>query len=224
MSRIRIFAIAALCGLFSGPRLSAADLSRYREFGTDLPAVAKQAGIKMPDAKPLHRRPALIQQLRWQLPRVPGPASDGDPVEEIVFGFYNGELFRMVVAYDRSRTAGLTHDDMIEAISATYGTPARPDAEIIFPSIYDESVRVIARWEDSEHSFNLVRSSYQPGYGMVVFSKRLEALAAPAILEAIRLEREEADQTEVDRRKNEEEEQRLRQEKARWVNKPNFRP
>ena len=89
----------------------------------------------------------------------------------------NGQLFRMVVSYDRSRTEGMTVEDMIEAISANYGTGTTPAAELIFPTIYNESVKVIARWEDSQYSFNLVRSSYQPRFGMVMFSKRLDALA-----------------------------------------------
>jgi hypothetical protein len=88
-------------------------------------------------------------------------------VKGILFSFCNGELFRMVVNYDRCKTEGLTDADMIEAISANYGTATRPAAEIIFPSVYNESVKVIARWEDPQYSFNLVRSSSQPSFGML---------------------------------------------------------
>ena len=49
-----------------------------------------------------------------------------DPVKTIVFSFYNGEPFRIAVNYDRDETEGLTTKDMIEAISAKYGTATRP--------------------------------------------------------------------------------------------------
>lgn len=44
---------------------SAGDLSKYRNFqlGTTLPTVAKQAGANPSQAKVIHRRPALIQEL-----------------------------------------------------------------------------------------------------------------------------------------------------------------
>ena len=59
------------------------------------------------------------------------PQAQGDPVKDVLFSFYNGELFRMVVNYDPGKTQGLTNDDMVGAISATYGTPSRPAARTI---------------------------------------------------------------------------------------------
>ena len=109
-------------------------------------------------------------------------------------------------------------------IDANYGTAARPAAEIIFPSMYNESVKNLARWEDAQYSSNPVRSSYQPSFGMVVWSKRLDALAQVAIVEAIRLDKQEAPQREVELHRKQEEERRVQQEKARLVNKPSFRP
>ena len=133
----------------------------------------------------------------------------------------------MVVNYDRYRTEGLTDEDMVEAISAKYGTATRPaDKIILFSSfqVYNDSENVIARWEDSEYSFNLFRSSYQPTFGMLVFSKRLDPLAGKAIIEAIRLDEREAPQREIERQKKQAEENRAALEKARLMNKPNFRP
>ena len=54
---------------------------------------------------------------------------------------------------------------------------------------------------------------------MVVFSKRLDALARAAMVEAIRL-----DQREAERQKKQAEEDHAAQEKARLVNKVAFRP
>ena len=47
---------------------SAGDLSKYRNFqlGTDLSTVAKQTGVNPSEAKVIHRRPALIQELEWR--------------------------------------------------------------------------------------------------------------------------------------------------------------
>ena len=133
-------------------------------------------------------------------------------------------LVDFLVNYDRYRTDGLTPEDVIEAISATYGEAATTAGEILFPSAYSENVKVIARWEDARYSFNLVRSPYQPSFALIVFSKELDALAQAAVLEATRLEALDAPQREVELQRKQGEVSRVRQEKARLVNKPGFRP
>src|SRR5437899_8900641 len=147
----------------------AGDLSSYRAFhlGMDLQAVEKQAEMKTSEAKMIHQRPAVIQDLEWRPRRFPGPAPESDPVKDVLFSFYNGQLFRIVVNYDRYKTDGMTADDMIDAISPAYGLAAKPDAEILFPSAASENVKVIARWEDQQYSLNLVRSPYQPSFALV---------------------------------------------------------
>lgn len=221
MINARIYTTAALGLLFLAPSLSAGDLSTYRDFqlDSDLHALAKQAGMTPAEAKVIHQRPAEIQELSWRV-------EPADSVKGIRFSFYNGELFRMAVDYDRSNTEGLTAQDVIEAISATYGSAVDPSAEITTASIYggDESVKVIARWEDSKWSFNLVRFKYEPSFTLIAFSKRLRAEAQAAIDEAVRLDRLEAPQRAIERRNNEDEERRLQQEKARLANRPDFRP
>src|SRR5437899_1325752 len=122
MMSFRILALSLSWASLSS--LCAGDLSRYREFqlDTDLPAVVKQA-----DVKTIHQRPALIQDLCWE-PHV-RLSADADSVKEVLFSFYNGDLFRVVVHYDRYKTEGLTADDLIQAISATYGTGLDPAAD-----------------------------------------------------------------------------------------------
>jgi hypothetical protein len=39
-----------------------------------------------------------------------------------VFSFYNDQLFRLVITYDRGRTDSMTSGDVIEALSQTYGS------------------------------------------------------------------------------------------------------
>jgi hypothetical protein len=205
---------------------TAGDLSSYRAFqlGMDLHAVEKQAEMKTSEAKMIHQRPAVIQDLEWRPRRFPGPAPESDPVKDVLFSFYNGQLFRIIVNYDRYKTDGMTADDMIDAISATYGLAARPTAEILFPSAYSEKVKVIARWEDAEYSLNLVRSPYQPSFALFAFSKKLDTLAQSAAIESKRLDEQEAPQREADLQKKLGDDNRAQQEKARMANKPGFRP
>lgn len=118
-----------LFGVMSAATL-AGDLSKYRNFqlGTDLSTVAKQAGADPSRAKVIQRRPALIQELAWR-PQPLGSSSQTEPAKEVVFSFYDGELFRIVINYDRYETEGLTADDLVEGISATYGIAAKPTAQ-----------------------------------------------------------------------------------------------
>ena len=225
--------LRALIGLLpavpvSAPATSAPDLSRYRsfQFGETLPAVVKQAGLALSDAKLIHERPAVMQELEWPIWLSGGSSPQTDPVRTILFSFYNGELFRIVVNYDKIGTAGLTTEDMIEAISAKYGTATKPaGTEITFSTsqVYNDSEPIIARWEDAQYSLNLYRSSYQPTFGMIAFSKWLDALARAATAEAIQLDAHEAPQREIQRQQREDEKNRESLEKTRQANKSNFR-
>ena len=231
MISARSLTISIFWVVLSTPLTHAQDLSRYREFqfGMNVVAVAKQADVKPSEARVIHPRPAVIQELEWRPQRFLASSPQVDPVKEILFSFYNGELFRMVVNYDQHKTEGLTDEDMVEAISAKYGIAIRPDAKITLLlsssfHVYNDSEKVIACWEDSQYSFNLFRSSYQPAFGMLVISKSLDVVARAAIVEAIRLDEQEAPQREIERQKKQDEEVRAAQEKARPVNKVNFRP
>ena len=80
----------------------------------------KQAGTGK-SATVIHRRPALIEEIQWQSQSIDltGP---GESTKDVVFCFRDGRLFRIAVKYDHYDTEGLTSEDMIGAISATYGT------------------------------------------------------------------------------------------------------
>jgi hypothetical protein len=213
----------------SVPSVGTRDLSRYRQFkfGMDVFAIAKQAGLEASKAQVIHQRPAVIQEMKWEPQISPDHSPQADSVKTIYFSFYNGKLFRMVVNYDRYRTEGLTDEDMIEALSANYGPATRPEAKIILFStfqVYNDSEKVMARWEDSQYSYNLYRSSYQPTFGILVFSKQLDSLAQTAIVESIRLDEQEAPQREAIRQKKIDEANRVADEKARLVNRATFRP
>jgi hypothetical protein len=230
MTRVRTGAIGIICmicGILGTSAVSAGDLSHYRglQLGMSLTAAAKEAGTTPTQARIVHQRPALIQEMEWR-PRPSGLAEPvkADSVRDGLLCFFNGELFRIIVAYDRYKVEGMTAEDMIEGISAAYGLARRPVTEIAFHSDYGEVAAVIARWEDADYSYDLVRTGDRSSFAMVMYSKRLDALAQAAIVEAVRLEAQEAPQRELEKQKKREEEERLALEKARSVNKANFRP
>jgi len=206
--------------------LSAADFSSYRgfQFGMNVSRAAEQAGMKPSEAKVDHQRPVLIQTLDFQPNLFHSAVAKDDPVSEITLSFCNGELFRMAVVYDRYKVDGMTTDDMIQALSKTYGTAERPTAEIAYHSYYAEAAPVIARWEDAEYSYNLVRAEDRSTFALVLYSKALDARAQTGIVEAARLDALEAPQKEADRVKKQAEENEILQEKSRLANKASFRP
>ena len=226
MTNTRVLTIPILCAMLGTSILYAGDFSIYRglQFGMNLSTAAKQVGATATETRVVHQRPAVIQEIEW-LPRSSsGSPFQADPVKEALLCFYNGELFRIVVTYDRSKVEGMTASDMIQAISATYGIATKPDAEIPYHSLYGEMAQVIARWEDTEYSYNLVKSGDRSSFALILYSKRLDALAQAAIAEAARLDAQEAPQREIERRNKREADAQLVLDKARSVNKPNFRP
>src|SRR5947199_6960403 len=107
-------------------------------------------------AKTTHKRLAVIQTLQWDQLSYSDPAAKDRSLRSIRFDFYNGELFKMVVAYDPVETAGLTTEDMVEAIAAIYGPAANPETTITVSrsSAYQDNEKVRAGWEDDKHSYN----------------------------------------------------------------------
>jgi hypothetical protein len=212
---------AALVGAIAAPSVRAQSASHYREFqlGVDRASVSALTGVS--DAKTLHSRPAVIQELRWQRPY----STPSDTVQQIVFSFYNDQLSRMVVDYDRERTVGMTDADLVEAFSTTYGARLKLGVKSHgLPSMLEqESGMLVARWGDADFSVVLYRSSYA-GLRLIVTSSHLEALSRTAIVEAARLDEREAPRREVERQKKEAAAATALQETARLANKAAFRP
>ncbi len=105
----------------------------------------------------------------------------------------------------------MTAEDIVEAVSAKYGTATRPVAEIILSStrfysdneklISDRSEKVIAHWEDSQYTYNLIQPTYQSTFGMIIYSKWLDALARATIIESVWLDKQETPQRKIERQK-----------------------
>jgi hypothetical protein len=224
MKTIRSSIVCLSALLLTAPMLRAQDLSKYRAFslGTSLASVLKQTEQKSADVKVIHARPALIQELNWWLPNLPGASSRSDTVEQILFSFYNGELYKISLIYDQASTEGLTALDMIKTISAKYGqaTNVVPESNSPTHGQYEVPQKLVASWEDSQYSFNLVRSSFTERFGLVIYSKRANAEAELAIAEAVKLDKQEAPQREAERQNKETKDLEL----ARQKNLKSFRP
>ncbi len=201
----------------------------YRDFqlGGDLRAISAAAGVPATDAKTIHERPALLQDLEWRRGYTGSNDTAVDPVQQIAFSFYDDQLFRLVIDYDRGRTEGMTDVDMVEAISTMYGTPLKPAAKansVAAARVDVESGVRVAEWGSGEYTAVLYRSSYASGFRMVVTSPRLAALARKAEAQALRLEERDAPQRERARQQKEAETERAAKAKARSANKATFKP
>ena len=128
--------------------------------------------------------------------------------------------------YATKQLEGMSSDDLVEAISKTYGPPTKPGGIVVVSSYadYEDEQKVLARWENGENTYSLFRSSYRDEFGLVAYSKKIETVARASILEARRLETAAAPQREADRQQKALENQRVAEEKARALNIPNFRP
>jgi hypothetical protein len=222
MKTIRSSILCFVVLLLTASLLRAQDLSKYRHFtlGMSLTRVLERTDQKMADVKVIHGRPALVQELNWWPPNLPGTSFQSDTIEQILFSFYNGELYKIFVTYDRTSTEGLTAEDMVKSISAKYGpaTSVKPEVDSATNERYDMKQKPVATWEDSQYSFNLIRSSFSGSFELLIYSKRLNAEVALA--EAVKLEKQEEPQREAERQKK----QTGDLEATRQKNQKSFRP
>lgn len=218
---------ATLVLMVSTTPLSGQESAHYRDFqlGSTLASVGSQTSVPVAEAKTIHTRPAMLQDLEWRRPYTAATTAP-DPVQRIAFSFYNDQLFRLVIDYDRERTAGMTDADMVDAISEVYGLVVKPTPKSIAASsrVDAESGTRIAGWGSPEFGAVLYRSSYASGFRMIVTSVRLSALARTAEAQALRLDEQDAPQRERAREKKEADDARAAQQKARAANKASFVP
>jgi hypothetical protein len=226
MKRIRWSILCFVAFLVWAPTLTAqnADLSKYRDFslGTSVTVVLNRTGQKPEEVTAISERPALVQQLTWWPGTLPGKPMHKDAVEYISFYFFNNALYKMSVTYEKTATEGLTPNDMVEALSAKYGSPTSITPQTVQNpnDRYAARRESVASWEDAQYAFSLVRSSFSDDFELVVISKRLNAEAEIATAEATRLDEQERPQKDAERLKKETTDLEL----ARQKNQKTFRP
>jgi hypothetical protein len=228
MKSARGLAVVVAALSLVGEVVFAQDLSRYRDYVLDstLQSVVTASGTRTTDVKTIHERPAKIQQLEWRAPYASSGSEFADPVRTIGFTFFNDALYQVVVSYDRDRTAGLTNDDLIDTLTATYGTPVPKSAKTPAPrpAAASPDAVVLAQWETADASLTLVRDTFAPEFQLILISKPLGVRARNAVREAIRLDAAEAPRREADQRKKDAADASASREKARTTNKAAFRP
>ena len=224
---MKVMRSSILCGilLLAAPMLRAQDFSKYRNFslGTNLPAVLKHTEQRLVDVKATHDGSSLFQELTWRPAYSIGATSSrSESVDEVVFSFYKGELYKMVVTYDRASTEGFTGDDMVKSIAAKYGPATSIALEIDSAGNeqYELRQKPVASWEDSQYSFNLVRSQFSNAFQLVIYSKRVNAEADAALVQVVKVDELEAPQRAVARQKKEAD----AIEVTRQKNQQSFRP
>ena len=210
--------------LLAAPALRGQDFSKYRDFslGTSLANVLKHTDKKLTDANVTHAGRPLFQEVTWWPPNIPGTSFRADSVEQILFSFYNGELYKITVTYDQTSTEGLTSQDMVKSIAATYGpaTSVVPEADSATIGRYDVKQKPVASWEDAQYSFNLARSSSTDHLGLIIYSKRVNAEAELAIAEAVKLEEQEGPNREAERQKKQTDDLEVARQKNRKIFRP----
>jgi hypothetical protein len=229
----RILHVLCLSALLSvGASASAQELGDYRQFrlGTSLADVSSLTGARASDLRVVHERPALVQELSWR-PRfaVGSPIPNLDPVDEIVFSFYNDQLFKIAVRYDNTRTAGLTREDITAALSKDYGAPTTVPAvrgERSPTRAYDayDTLALVAEWQREQTKVTLSQATYGSAYSLSIVAVPVEALARTAKAAALVIDAREAPAREAARAKKQEETARAEVERARTTNKDAFRP
>ena len=204
MKMTRSVGISLVMILLSAPLVRGQDLSKYRGFslGISLPELSNQVDLRPLQAKLIQKHQAVIQELTCWPGGSSGYSRQTDSVWQIFFSFYNGQLFRILVTYEQDATHGPTAEDMVQAISTKYGPATRTADEISFPTneLYRTTEKVIARWEDSQYSINLVRSRFLNSFALFMFSKRLDGEAEAAIAKSLKMEEP---QKEIGRQKKE---------------------
>ena len=224
MKTMRSAVLCFVVLLLTAPMLRAQDLSKYRNFslGTNLPTVLKHTNQRSVDVKATHDGSLLFQELTWRPANGMGVVSRSESVDELVFSFYKGELYKMVVTYERASTEGLTADDMVKSISAKYGPPTSIALEIdsAGKEQYELRQKPVASWEDSQYSLNLVRSSFSNAFQLVIYTKRVNADADAALAQVVKADELEAPQKAIERQNKEADATEL----ARQKNQKSFRP
>lgn len=224
MKTMRSACLCFVVLLLTAPMLRAQDFSKYRNFslGTNLAAVLKHTDQRLLDVKATHDGSLLFQELTWRPANGIEVSYRSESVDELVFSFYKGELYKMVVTYDRASTEGLTADDMVKSISAKYGPATSVALEIDAAANEPYTVRgkPVASWEDSQYSLNLVRSSFSTTFQLIIYSKRVNAEADAALAQTVKVDELEAPQKAIERQKKEADAIELTRQK----NQKSFRP
>ena len=220
--------VSAACIVLAVCTVSAAELTRYREFELGA-SVATVTAVTQNAARvtTVHSRPALLQQLEWRPRYMAGPPQpDRDSIGEVVFSFVDDQLFQMSVAYAQDRTSGLTNEDMVGSLTAVYGAPSSPSPRTRATSsaVALDAPVVIAEWRHADTTVVLQRKEYSESFFLVITSLPLDIIARKAQATAVAMDQREAPAREAALLKKRADEEKVAAERTRSSNKKVFQP
>jgi hypothetical protein len=231
MITIRIIVMALCSGIVFSPHGAAGqDLSRYRDvpFGSSVASVVAVTRTSPDALKVIHERPVLIKELKWRPQYALGRPQGIDPAQEVTFRFYDDQLFAIAVVYEARLVAGLTNEDVIDAVSAIYGTATRTAAAAKGPAQPPPGTingsTAIASWDGADYQFTLMREVYPPTFRLIGISKALQSQAKAAETEGARLDSQDAPRRESERVSAEAKRRAAAEETTRATNRSEFRP
>jgi hypothetical protein len=110
----------------------------------------------------------------------------------------------------------------VRSISVKYGPATSVESEIdpVMNALYNMKQGALASWQDSQYSFDLVRTPLNNHFGLVIYSKRVNAEAEVGIAQGVKLEEQERPEREADQKKKEADDL----EAARQKNQKTFHP
>jgi hypothetical protein len=230
MTNIGLLTLAAALAV-SVPA-GAQDHVGYRDFplGASTASIVALTETRISDVTVVHERPAVMQELRWtpsSYGSVRSLRSRGDGLQLIVFSFYENQLSRLSIDYERSRTQGLTDRDMVDALSVMYGAPSSSTLTTTGDAATGNdasAARVVARWNGPGYAVALSRWAYGAAFRLTVESTQLAALARTADARAVALDIQEGPQREAARAKREQQGKADAELAARAANKATFQP
>jgi hypothetical protein len=179
----RIIGVSLCMAVSSGALLRAQTHAHYRAYqmGDDLLTISRQIGVASPAVTIVPS--GGVRDLNWRAHYVRrGAGRPDDPVAQLIFSFYEDQLFRIVIDYAADRTEGMTEADMVAAVSQVYGAPAKRTHPTGQASLRPQRLEdtVIAEWTNSAHHVSLRAVGGQAAFRLIVASTPLEALARAA--------------------------------------------
>jgi hypothetical protein len=122
----------------------------------------------------VHRSLCNTGQTRSRLGVIRRRERQGGLHEECACRGNDDQLYQLTVTYDRERIEGLTNEDVIESISAIYGTPLlrhsrSPHAASSADPLAD--TLIVAQWDDAASLLTLTRSKYSQEFQLILESR-----------------------------------------------------
>jgi hypothetical protein len=228
------YLLVMLCAATMAVPASGADsvFAHYRgvTLGDSLEAVVERLKTSPTDIRALQEHPTPVRELTWRPAYQFGPGLRAAPeaMTEMVLTFHRNRLTRIVVAYDRERTRGMTDDDLRDALVHAYGAAMlvsrQTAATALATAMAPAAPETIGRWGDAATRVVLWREPFPDRVKLTITAIDSDQAMQTALAEGLRFEGIEAQTRDVVRRVVEAAGVQAREQSARRDNKAAFKP